>query len=90
MRQQRQCDVAVPGVVAPDLVLVETALAFGRFKARLNVPAHASHTHQPIQLGLCSLGKDDVVGHLARILDGASDKQVVAPGPLFRRHLQAP
>ena len=51
MREHRQRDVAVPAVVAPDLVLVQADLALGGLEGLLDGPAGAGDAGQLAQRG---------------------------------------
>ena len=88
MREHRQGDVAVPGVVTTDLVLVQADLALGALKGLLDGPAGAGDSDQLTQRGAFGTVAK-VIGQVVGIGQAAPDQQPVAAGVLQRTDLGA-
>ncbi len=71
-----QGDVAVPGVVFADLVVVQAGLVLGELECFLHGPAGSGDPDQFDQRDW-GTAVDDVVGQLVGFADGAADQQVV-------------
>ena len=78
VREAGQGDVPVPGVVAADLVVVQTDLALGGVEGLLDRPAGSGDRDQ---VGQRALGrtKAQVMGQFA-VGEAAADQQLVPPG----------
>ncbi len=90
MCQQRQRDVAVPALPAPDLVLVQSAIACGCLEAALDLPAPARHLGQHLSRRLAAWGIHHVIGQLPLLVQATSNQEVMPEATLLRRHLQPP
>jgi hypothetical protein len=77
MGQHRQRDVSIPGVVAANLVLVQTHLALGGLEGLLDRPAGTGHPDQLAQRGAFG-AVTQVVGQIVRVGQAAPDQQPVA------------
>lgn len=74
-----QGDVAVPGVVFADLVVVQTGFVLGELEGFFHRPAGAGDPDQFGYWDRCA-GVDDVVGQLVGSADRATDQQLVVVG----------
>lgn len=72
-----QDDVAVPGVVTPDLVVVEADLVLRGLETLLDRPAGAGDTDQ-LFIGCVVRAVAQVVGEFGGVGDAAADQQPAA------------
>lgn len=74
---QNECYVAVPGVVAAHLIMIQADLGLRGLEAFLDRPSGPGDPDQVLVLGVGG-SEAQVVGQVRGVLDAASDQQPVA------------
>lgn len=82
--------MAIPALPSANLILVQTAFAFGRLEADLDFPPAARDVDERMSRRLPARGAHHVVGALTLLVKTAPDQKVMPESTFLRCNLQAP